>query len=243
MPRVSLVPLLPFLPVLLLVLLFLAVQAAQAAPARTAFQVRCEDTITKTVSVFSAKQNGYTINTQLSYKMLTAMKGVARRNEFVLGLTRTESVVRAGAEGAMLQDPASGYECIAPRLKVELTYAPVKIYVGNEFPVGSCGYREILAHEMRHMQAYMDHLPKVEKTVAAALAKRFGGKPFYAPSGTARTALSFEIDSGWLPYIKAEMAKVEAVQAAIDTPAEYARLSKACNGEIQKILVKTRAGR
>lgn len=240
MSRISLVPSLLLL--LLLALLF-AAQAAHAAPARTAFQVRCEDTITKTLSVFSAKQNGYTINTQLSYKMLTAMKGVARRNEFVLGLTRTESVVQVGAEGAMLQDPASGYECIAPQLKVQLTYAPVKIYVGSEFPAGSCGYKEILAHEMRHMQAYMDHLPKVEKTVAAALAKRFGGKPFYAPRGTARTALSFEIDSGWLPYIKAEMAKVEAVQAAIDAPAEYARLSKACGGEIQKILVKTRAGR
>ncbi|WP_338764813.1 hypothetical protein [Massilia sp. METH4] len=224
-------------------MLLLASAAAQAAPARTPFQIRCEDTITKTVSVFSAKQNGYTINTQLSYKMLTAMKGVASRNDFVLGLTRTESMVQVSADGAMLQDRASGYECIAPQLKVQLTYAPVKIYVGNEFPVGSCGYKEILAHEMRHMQAYMDHLPKVEKTVAAALAKRFGGKPFYAPSGTARTALSFEIDSGWLPYIKAEMAKVEAVQAKIDSPAEYARLSKVCNGEIQKILVKTRAGR
>jgi len=228
---------------LLLVLLLLAAHEAAAAPARTPFQVRCEDTISKTVSVFSARQNGYTVNTQLSYKMLTAMKGVASRSDFVLGLTRTESMVRIGIEGAMLQDPASGYECIAPRLQVQLTYAPVKIYVGTEFPTGSCGYKEILAHEMRHMQAYMDHLPKVEKTVAAALAKRFGGKPFYALSGTARTALSFEVDSGWLPYIKAEMAKVEAVQAAIDSPAEYARLSKACNGEIQKILVKTRAGR
>lgn len=231
-------------PVLSAAMLLVSTPApAQGAPARTAFQVRCEDTISKTVSVFSARQNGYTINTQLSYKMLTTMKGVARRNEFVLGLTRTESQVQVGAEGPMLQDPATGYECIAPRLKVQLTYAPVRIYVGSEFPAGSCGYREILAHEMRHMQAYMDHLPKVEKTVAAALAKRFGGKPFYAPSGTARTALTFEIDSGWLPYIKAEMARVETVQAAIDAPAEYARLSSACNGEIQKILVKTRAGR
>lgn len=226
-----------------LVLALLALLVAPAAQARTAFQIRCEDTISKTISVFSARQNGYTVNTQLSYKMLTAMKGVARRNDFVLGLTRTESMVQIGVEGAMLQDPATRYECIAPRLKVQLTYAPVKIYVGNEFPVGSCGYREILAHEMRHMQAYMDHLPRVEKTVAAALAKRFGGKPFYAPTGTARSALSFEIDTGWLPYIKAEMAKVETVQANIDSPAEYARLSKVCNGEIQQILVKTRAGR
>lgn len=215
---------------------------AQAA-ARTPFQIRCEDTISKTISVLSAKQNGYTVNTQLSYKMLTAMKGVASRNQFVLGLTRTESRVQVGLAGQMLQDPASGYECVAPKITVQLTYEPVKIYVGSEFPAGTCGYQEILAHEMRHMQAYMAHLPKVEKSVSAALAKRFEGKPLYAPAGTARSALAFEIDSGWLPYIKAEMAKVEAVQAQIDSPAEYARLSRACGGEIQKILVRTRAVR
>ncbi|QGZ38835.1 hypothetical protein IP92_05232 [Pseudoduganella flava] len=230
----------PLLPLLILPGCLLA---GHAAAARTPFQIRCEDTINKTISVLSAKQNGYTINTQLSYKMLTAMKGVASNNAFVLGLTRTESMVQIGLDGQMLQDPKSGYECIAPQIKVQLTYAPVKIYVGNEFPVGSCGYKEILAHEMRHMQAYMDHLPKVQGTVSTALAKRFEGKPLYAPAGTARSALAFEIDSGWLPYIKAEMAKVEAVQARIDAPAEYARLSRACGGEIQRILVKTRAGR
>ncbi|AXA94506.1 hypothetical protein [Massilia sp. YMA4] len=219
----------------------LAFCAGSAHAARTPFQIRCEDTISKTISVLSSKQNGYTINTQLSYKMLTAMKGVASRNQFVLGLTRTESRVQVGLAGQMLQDPASGYECVAPQIKVQLTYEPVKIYVGSEFPVGTCGYQEILAHEMRHMQAYMAHLPKVEKVVSAALARRFEGKPLYAPAGTARSALAFEIDSGWLPYIKAEMAKVEAVQAQIDSPAEYARLSKACGGEIQKILIKTRA--
>ena len=237
-------PLLPALPVVLAALwLLAAAPAAQTAAARTAFQIRCEDTIDKTISVMTAKQNGYTVNTQLSYKMLTAMKGVPARNAFVLGLTRTESMVQIGLDGKMLQDPATNYECIAPQIKVQLTYAPVKIYVGNEFPVGSCGYKEILTHEMRHMQAYMDHLPKVQQAVSAALAKRFENKPLYAPSGTARSALAFEIDSGWLPYIKAEMAKVEAVQARIDAPAEYARLSKVCDGEIQRILVRTRAGR
>ena len=65
-----------------------------------------------------------------------------------------------------------------------------------------------------------------------ALTKRFGDKPLYAPSGTAMSALEHEIDSGWLPYIKAELAKVEIEQAAIDSPEEYARLGKACGGEI-----------
>lgn len=224
--------------VLLLLALLLPV-AAFAAP-RTAFQVRCEDTISKTVSVLSAKQNGYSVNTQLSYKELTAMKGVASANSYVLGLTRTESRVQIATNGPILQDKASGYECIAPQIIVELTYAPVKVYVGREFSQGTCGYDVILAHEMRHMQTYMDHLPRAEKIVRDALAKRFGGKPLYAPSGTAQSALAHEINSGWLTFIKAEMAKVERLQAAIDTPAEYARLGKMCGGEIQRVLNRTR---
>jgi hypothetical protein len=223
---------------LLLALLLPALQVFGAQ--RTPFQARCEDTIAKTVSVLSAKQNGYSINTQLSYKSLTAMKGQAVANSYVLGLTRTESTVQIGANGPMLQDRGSGYECISPQIVVELSYAPVKIYIGSEFPKGTCGYDVILEHEMRHLKTYMDHLPRVENTVRAALAKRFGGKPFYAPSGTAQSALSHEINTGWLSFIKAEMAKVETLQAAIDTPAEYARLGKLCNGEIQKVLNKTR---
>jgi hypothetical protein len=212
----------------------LAAPAAQAA--RTPFQVRCEDDISKTVSVLTAQQNGFSIDNHLSYRSLTAMKGAARANTFVLGLTKTESRVAIALQGPMLEDPASGYECVAPQITVKLFYAPVVIYVGKEFPAGSCAYDEILAHEQRHLQTYMAHLPKVERLVQAALAKRFGDKPLYAPKGTARAALAREIDTGWLPYIKAEMARVEIQQAAIDSPQEYARLGKVCKGEIQTIL-------
>jgi hypothetical protein len=207
---------------------------------RTPFQVRCEDSIAKTVSVLSAQQNGYSINNQMPYRMLTAMKGVHGNSSYVLGLTKTESKMSVALGGPILQDAASGYECIAPRIEVKLYYAPVVVYIGSEFAPGTCGYQEILTHELRHLKAYTDHLPKVEKTVREALAKRFGDKPLYAPSGTAMSALQHEMNSGWLPYMKNEMAKAEPLQAAIDSPQEYARLSKACNGEIQAIITRRR---
>ena len=103
-----------------------AVLDARAAT-RTPFQVRCEDTISKTVSVLTAQQNGYSIDTHLPYKALTVMKGTARANTWVLGLTKTDSRVAIALAGPMLQDPASGYECVAPQIAVSLTYAPVVI--------------------------------------------------------------------------------------------------------------------
>jgi hypothetical protein len=216
--------------------------AAGAVQARTPFQVRCEDTIGKTVSVLSSQQNGYRIDHTRSYRTLSQMKAGAR-GSVVLGLTRTESRVSIGVGGPMLFDKASGFECVAPRIDVDVHYLPIIIYIGSEIPAGSCAYREVLAHELRHLKAYQEHLPKVESKVRTALARRFGNRPLYAPGGQARTLLQREIDTQWMPYIKAEMAQVEIVQARIDSPQEYARLGKVCRGEVQSLLGAARKKR
>src|SRR5471032_2236510 len=239
-PRHGALSLLPLLLSVAVGLLACGAAHAAHAAARTPFQIRCEDTISKTVSVLSAKKNGYTIDTHLSARTLTVMKDVAPPNTFVAGLTMTESRVKIGLGGPILQDPVSSYECIAPQITVELYYVPVVVYIARELPVDSCAYREVLTHEMRHLKAYLDNLPKVEKTVSEALTKRFADKPLYAPSGTAMSALEHEIDSGWLPYIRSELSKVEIEQAAIDSPEEYARLAKTCGGEVANLLGKLR---
>ena len=220
---------------LLALLLWVWAIAASAAP-RTAFQARCEDTIGKAVSVLTATQNGYTVDNTRSFHTLSAMQKQQSALTHVLGLTKTESRVSIGAGGPTLRDPLSGYECIAPKITVSLFYSPVIIYIGSEFSPGTCAYKQILAHEMRHLNTYLDHLPKVEAVVRAALAKRFDNKPLYAPAGQVKALMQQEINTGWLPFIKKEMAKVELLQSAIDTPKEYARLSKVCKGEVQSLI-------
>ena len=207
-----------------------------AAWARTPFQIRCEDTLGKPVYLLTARQKGYSIDHTRPFRSLTLLKGRTAPGSYVLGLTRTESRVGIELGGARLLDPKSGYECIAPRITVSLFYVPIVIYVGREFSVDSCAYKEILAHEMRHLNTYLDHLPKVETVVRAAMSKRFDGKPLYAPGGQAQLQLKREIDTTWMPFIKNEMLKVEGLQAAIDTSKEYARLSRVCKGEVQSLI-------
>ncbi|MYM36039.1 hypothetical protein GTP38_17030 [Duganella sp. FT94W] len=221
-------------------LLLAAVGGAQAAAQRTPFQIRCEDTITKSVSVLKAQQEGYTVNNQLPYRALTTRTGSSNRGMQTLGLTVTQGMHKALVGGPILQDPASGYECIAPKVDIQLYYAPVRIYVGNEFAPGTCAYQEILAHEMRHLKAHMDNLARVQKVVGDALNKRFAGQPMYAPSGTAMSALQHEISSTWFNFIRDEFEKGKVDQEKIDSPEEYARLGKACNGEIAQILARRR---
>jgi hypothetical protein len=204
--------------------------------ARSLFQARCEAAMAKTVTVMVTQDNGYSIDNTKSYRALTALKGAAQPNAYVLGLTRAQGRLSVGLDGALIRDPLSGYECIAPQIDVALYYTPIVIYVGREFVPGTCAYREILAHEMRHLKAYLDHLPKVEITVRKALSTRFDPKPLYARTGQAHAALKREIDSGWMPYMKRELAAVEVAQATIDTPEESARLSKICKGEVQSLI-------
>lgn len=219
---------------LALVLWFWALAAA-AVP-RTDFQARCEDSIGETLSVLTGTQNGFRIDNTVGFRGLTVMKGRARPGQVVLGLTRTESIVSINVGGRLLSDPASGYECIAPHIEIKLYYPPIVVYVSREFRPGSCAYEEVLAHEMRHLNAYLAYLPKAEARVRLALARRFEDKPLYARIGHAQGLLQREIDRGWMPYIKSEMAKVEGLQAAIDSPQEYARLGKVCGGAVQSLL-------
>lgn len=219
---------------LLCVLALLCTDSAWAA--RSLFQIRCEETMGRPVSVLQTRQNGYSVDNTRSYRSLTALKGDAPNNAFVLGLTRTESRISISSGGPMLSDFLSDYECIAPKINVEIFYTPIVVYIGREFAPGTCAYREILAHEMRHLKTYLDYLPKVELVVRKALSNRFDNKPLYAAKGQAERLLRREIDTGWMPWMKREMMKVELQQAQIDTPREYMRLSRVCKGEVQSII-------
>ncbi|MGZ3272093.1 MAG: hypothetical protein ACXU71_14100 [Croceibacterium sp.] len=225
--------------------LWLLLACGQAA-AGTPIQARCEagfDGANRRPAVsVEAHDTGYRVDNSLSYRALTRLKR-ERAGEYVLGLTRAESRVAIGVEGSIASDPDSGMECMAPRIAVSLSYLPIVVYVGSEFAPGTCAYREILAHEMRHLKAYVEYLPKVERTVRDALASRFAGRPVVAPRGQALSRVQAELDGRWMPFIKREMGRAKALQAGIDSAGEYARLSKVCQGEVQSLIGSTRRSR
>ncbi len=184
----------------------------------------------------TVSDQGYRIDNTYSYHALTRMNPNPRAQDYVLGVTRAVWYFQYQTSGSRLVDKASGYECMAPRVKMALYFTPIVIYVGREFKPATCAYEQILAHEMRHLNTYLEHLPKVEVTVRAALEKRFGKQPLYAKAGQAEGLMTQELNTEWRRYVAAEMARVAPLQAAIDTPKEYARLSKVCKGEVQSLI-------
>jgi hypothetical protein len=228
--------------------LLLAMAAGQAA-ARTPFQARCEagqlglDTGSRPSGVdVESHDSGYRVDNSLSWRTLTRIKRQPAGG-YVLGLTRAESRVAISVQGRVVDSPDTPEECMLPQIGVHLSYPAIVIYVGSEFAPASCAYREILAHEMRHLKAYIDYLPKVESRVRRTLGRRFDAHPVYAARGQSLARVQAELDGRWMPFIKHEMGKAKALQAGIDSPGEYARLSKVCQGEVQSLIGSTRRSR
>ena len=219
---------------LLLVLALLCSDSALAG--RSLFQARCEDTPTQAVDNARQPQANYIIDNTRSYRALSALKGNAPANAYVLGLTHVHPSFEIGHKGPVMRDLLQRSECLMPQIDVYLAYRPIVVYIGSEFVPGTCAYQEVLAHEMRHVNAYLNQLPKVEARVRKEMLRRFDHRPLYAPVGQSGQLLKREIAATWIPFMTRLVDQVEQMQAAIDTPQEIDRLSRVCKGEVQSLI-------
>lgn len=198
----------------------------------------CERRLPRPALRIQRIDNGYSVDRKLSYTALTGIGANARRHgrENVLGLTRAETAATIHVRLARLLDEETGRECVSPEVEVTVAFKPITVFIGREFPPDSCSYREILEHELRHVEAYRSHLPKVEAAVRVEMARRFNGDILYGRRGVLEDGLKNEISDFWLPLLDSEIQKVEAVQAEIDSAEEYDRMENICGGEVQKLM-------
>ena len=178
----------------------------------------------------------FSINTRHDHREITHLASeLARPGTRVLGLTRGTATVRMEVRSHSYVDRSGRWECTSPKIVVTYGYDPMTVYIAREFPEQTCAYNEIFEHELRHVKTYQKHLVAIEGELTETLRRRFAtGTPWRGPVGNTHAMLQREIDDRWLPYIKREISKVEAAQAMVDTPDEYERVSKSCNGEIRR---------
>ena len=176
------------------------------------------------------------LDTTYGYKSLKVLgAALARPENQVLGLTRATSRVTFEIKTSSYVDRSGRWECSSPQITVSYGFNPMTVYVAKEFPNGSCPYNEVYKHELRHVKTYQDHLVTIEQDLTDTLRQRFAtGSVWRAPKGQTRLTLEKEMNERWLPFIKREIERVESAQRLIDTPEEYARVSGACNGEIER---------
>ena len=179
-----------------------------------------------------------TYNTEYTYKSLTNLGAALNRpGKQVLGLTRGNATVSFATNTPSLIDPNGRWECASPQITLSYGFSPMTVYIAREFPLGTCAYREIHDHEMRHVQAYQTHIASIEKELSETLSARFAsGSVWRGPAGQAASRLQQEINTRWVPYVQQQIKRVDEAQARIDTAEEYKRVANACDGEIMKRL-------
>lgn len=202
------------------------------------FRRQCEQRLPQPSLVVRGADNGYSIDRRLSYRELTGMGAALLRHgkRNVLGITRAEAATRVEMKLARLDDVSGGQACLSPQVAITIEYKALKVYIGREFPPGSCAYQEILQHEMRHVQTYQYHLPRLQAAVQARLTQRFGPRLIYGTSGTLEGQLKAQVYSDWLLVVDQELRKINGFQAQIDSAAEYGRMERVCDGEVQRLL-------
>jgi len=204
----------------------------------TDFKTLCEEQLPAPSLQVKRAESGHSIDRHLSYRELTGMgAGLLRHGkQNVLGITRAETSTTVEVKMARLEHKESGQECVSPQVVVNILYKPIEVFIGREFPPDTCAYREILLHEMRHVHAYQDHLPQVQAALRIKLGRLFSDRIIYGQPGGPEEKLKADIHKRWLPVVDNEIRKVDAAQAEIDSAAEYNRMEKVCDGEVQRLM-------
>jgi hypothetical protein len=162
---------------------------------------------------------------------LRALAGGQRDAAFPhhLGLTvsrvtwRAEITLRAQGEEARAV-------CAIPALvRLDLVHAEHVIRLARELPAGGCLAGEVLAHERRHAAVNRRSLEEA----AAALRRTtrdWAGRATVRAADTPAAAAALQADlARTVAPVLDRLARARATgHAAIDTPAEYRRLSRVC---------------
>lgn len=122
-----------------------------------------------------------------------------------------------------------GFVCTQPRVSLALSVPGPRIDIARELAPGTCRYQSTLEHELQHVAAYEQHLERSRQALTRAILARFA-TGYYFAQDTQALEQQFETDvQSWLaPLISAQLARGQTAQRAIDSPAEYRRLTAAC---------------
>jgi hypothetical protein len=151
------------------------------------------------------------------------------RGRIVTGLTQVNirSAVTVSSTGLTI--PVSGKHCLRPAIDVELAFAPMTVYISNEYSEGSCQFSVTMQHELQHVAAYRAFLADAPAEVERDLRQALGDRILYFANGAeASRKMADDTRDRLGPLVEESMKRVAAAQARLDTREEYDRLQYAC---------------
>lgn len=149
-------------------------------------------------------------------------------NRRQLGLTA--ATVGWSAEIAILWRAAPGGVCAVPeRVSLRLAQTGHRIRIARELPRGGCLWRAVEAHERRHAAVNAATLRRAAGEMRRAAGAWAAGARARGPTPEAALdTLRAGLREALQPVLDGLRGARAAAHAAIDSPAEYARLSRLC---------------
>jgi hypothetical protein len=167
-----------------------------------------------------------------SFESLARMSTSTSPNHRTVGLTQARFTHRSSLAVNGVEDRSSGRVCARPSVSVELSLAPMTVYIAQAYRDDPCREPLIVAHEQRHVDVYRTYVGEAAARLRSELPRRLGTDLIRAASMTAAQA---QVDAALAATMAAFMEDseriLEARNAAIDTPEEYLRISLACGDD------------
>ncbi len=158
-------------------------------------------------------------------------QSVGQSHTNAIGITYAEIALSLAASTRSIPRRRGGYCVYLEEVRADFGFEKFEVYIGREYPVGTCEYRTILDHENEHVainnSVVREFGPRIRRSLEQQLAVM---PPLFAPSVDtgARRAIQ-ELQERVEPVISEFKREQRRRNAAIDTPAAYGVLQEHCS--------------
>ena len=147
-----------------------------------------------------------------------------------LGLTVSEFNQLMNIEVALTAVGRNRFCAVPTRVKARIGYPEFATYIDHRYKAGTCQYRQIKIHELRHVDIYRRHLrhfaPLVRSRLKEAAARI---KPVFVKNPAAASGLVLKRLSARIKPIVDQLNRATSTDhGRIDSPDSYAGIQKRC---------------
>lgn len=148
------------------------------------------------------------------------------------GITRAGLSVEYETSFYISKAQGAGYCAALAEVIVTVEYHDMMVFVGSEYPEGSCEYEAILTHEKEHVEINRDVLESYEGKLRDAILRVLKSQRtiFVHRKGEANSAYLLEFERQVQPVLKKMSAERGHRNGKIDTQDNYRRVWAQCGG-------------
>ncbi|MDD2326097.1 MAG: hypothetical protein PHW63_08895 [Alphaproteobacteria bacterium] len=170
-------------------------------------------------------------------------KDVVSTHDVPVGITAASLKLDSRYKLRLSVNPNDNMACAqVSAYDLNIGFDDTTVYLARELPYYSCSYRAVLEHEMRHVktdrQFIGNYAPYLPDQLRAAMSRI--GTIRASSTETAEKRISAQIDAFMADLGAYLTQQRQAMQAQIDTPAEYTRLGNSCNGELARLIAEAK---